>query len=867
MRSWLKALLAGPRPGSAHAPPPGAQPASAAAPAPAPAPGGTARVPPISAPPPLVGVGTGAIELSVHVTEDGVGNVLLSVVPPEAGASPSLDVCIMLDTSGSMGDAANPNGAEEVKLFSKLDLAKRGSEVVARALGPTDFLTVLGYSSGVVEVLPRTAMTPQGVELALRALNVLQADGRTALWDGLHAGLHALEIAGPAFAASSPAPSPAPVAADIDNAGVSAGCVAAPEPGPGQGAVAAAKGARGALLPVGILLTDGQPSPSPPQGEVQALREYMAARDADGKPPRRRSIAKLVTVGFGYDVNSKLLVELANTHGPGSDDFCFIPDGTMLLTSFVNMMANLQSYCAGNTRLRLTPPPAPASAGASPSPGLASLAPGTGEAPLRPTPDGDSLEIPVGFVQYGQARQVVLRDNAAAAGTGPGDGLRGWRVEALYEPLAGQGAGGGAAAVLAGPPSLDVPMVTQQLHRALAIHAITTAARVASVDPQGAQKAVKDAALAAMALQGGPMLAHLQPHPVLEDLTGEVAEAVSSSATFGKWGQHYLRSLLCAHRAQACNNFKDPGVLAYGGAHTRARRDVLNHMCDTLPVPVPSINHHRFQGNVAMGTPLVSGRLFRHHFNNAAGGCFGAGGLVAMADGSTKAVERLRKGDAVATSGGCGSARVRCVVTYPGAHLVRLPGSGLSITAWHPVRPAGAGSAWRFPADLLLAAGAQAGSDGGAGGAAAAVASPAAALPAQQQGAGQEEAQRGGGGRVYNLVLDGGHVVVVDGVEAVTLGHGMEDDDVVRHPYFGTERVVRELQALPGWQRGWVDLQGGLVRDTATSLVSGLGPAEAPYGAAPAVAAAGRACGARPAALVAGGPPAMAPTVVLGSCA
>lgn len=36
-----------------------------------------------------------------------------------------------------------------------------------------------------------------------------------------------------------------------------------------------------------------------------------------------------------------------------------------------------------------------------------------------------------------------------------------------------------------------------------------------------------------------------------------MAEAVGSAAAFGKWGQHYLRSLLFAHKGQACNNFKE----------------------------------------------------------------------------------------------------------------------------------------------------------------------------------------------------------------------------------------------------------------------------------------------------------------------
>lgn len=42
-----------------------------------------------------------------------------------------------------MGDAANEKGAEGVRLFSKLDLAKRGAEVIARSMGPHDTLTII----------------------------------------------------------------------------------------------------------------------------------------------------------------------------------------------------------------------------------------------------------------------------------------------------------------------------------------------------------------------------------------------------------------------------------------------------------------------------------------------------------------------------------------------------------------------------------------------------------------------------------------------------------------------------------------------------------------------------------------------------
>ncbi len=74
------------------------------------------------------------------------------------------------------------------------------------------------------------------------------------------------------------------------------------------------------------------------------------------------------------------------------------------------------------------------------------------------------------------------------------------------------------------------------------------------MDTALAQRTVKDCALATLSLQQGH---GLEPHPVLEDLLGQVAEAVATQEAWGRWGSHYLRSLVSAHKAQACNNFKE----------------------------------------------------------------------------------------------------------------------------------------------------------------------------------------------------------------------------------------------------------------------------------------------------------------------
>lgn len=707
-----------------------------------------------------------------------------------------------------MGEAANPNGPEGVNLFSKMDLAKRGAEVIARSLGANDTLTMVGFSSAVTKVLPRVSMDPAGLDRALEALGTLRPCGGTALWDGLYAGLYEMEVEGAA-----------------------------------QGVP------RNDRLAVVVMLTDGVPSESPPNGEVEELRKYIGGRDnaiAGGKP---RTVAKVVTMGFGYDVNSKLLLDLATAHAPSGNDFLFIPDGTMLLTTFVNLMSNLLTTCGRGMQLRIKPSAAataaaaasaPAQAGAGGSdaaaapavdlavamdaafttPGApaagAAAAPTTlvdlptlvsvaGDVPHLPlaTPVAIGLSLQLGDVRYGQPKQVVLRP-LAGEGTGPLPDWRGWQLLLRYVPTTA-GTGNGPAEVdgLAQPPFKDVPAVTKQVHRSLCVSAITQAARVASVDLATAQKVVKEVALSTMQAPG------LEPHPVLEDLLGEVSQAVGSKEAYDRWGSHYLRALASAHRAQTCTNFKDPGLLAYGGHATRDRRDALNTMCDSLPVPTPSIMPRGTAwGMPAAAAPVTIGATqFRDAFNNMNGGCIAHGSRVLLADGvTTKAVESLRAADEVYVPG-CGgapatTARVVCVVESTGVKALRLPGLQLLITPWHPIRLAGR---WQFPADVAAHDAA-----GRPGATPQALAASMVVPPS-----------------VYNLVLDGGHVVVADGVECVTLAHGFQED-VVRHYFYGTEAVLRALQAMQGWAGGHVLLgnSGAPVVDAASGRMVGFAPAD-----------------------------------------
>jgi hypothetical protein len=77
---------------------------------------------------------------------------------------------------------------------------------------------------------------------------------------------------------------------------------------------------------------------------------------------------------------------------------------------------------------------------------------------------------------------------------------------------------------------------------------------------------------------------------------------------------------------------------------------------------------------------------------------------------------------------------------------------------------------------------------------------------------------------VYNFALDQGHTVLVNNVECVTLGHGFKED-VVRHAYYGSQRVIEDLRRLDFEQNhsGFIEItEETLVRNRQTGLVSGL---------------------------------------------
>jgi len=235
---------------------------------------------------------------------------------------------------------------------------------------------------------------------------------------------------------------------------------------------------------------------------------------------------------------------------------------------------------------------------------------------------------------------------------------------------------------------------------------------------------------------------------------GQITQAFSCEDWFNKWGRHYILSVIKAHSYQQCNNFKDPGVQFYGGSLFGSLRDEADNMFCSLPPPEPSIKRYS-QTNTRTNTQPVS----MASYHNSSGGCFGGNSIVHMKD-SFKKVSEICKDDILENG-----AKVICVINTiitkglkPMVHI-----NGLEITEWHPILDKN--NIWIFPIENY-------------------------------------ETKIININMVYNFVLDSKHIITINDTQCCTLAHGFTDNNVIKHPYFGTNKIIKELSEIDGWKDG-----------------------------------------------------------------
>jgi Mg-chelatase subunit ChlD len=210
------------------------------------------------------------------------------------------DICCVVDVSGSMKSLATYEDSQGKQVndgLSILDVVKHAVKTVMHILQDQDRLAIVAFSNKASLVLAPINMCETGRQTGIDALDKLLPGGQTNLWDGLLTGMETLR-----------------------------GCIDESNP------------RRQSLL----LLTDGQPNIVPPNGHLSELRDYLDQHSTFN--------FQLSTFGFGYTLDSALLLELACA---GYGTYSFIPDALIVGTNFVNSVANLLCLRASNATINL----------------------------------------------------------------------------------------------------------------------------------------------------------------------------------------------------------------------------------------------------------------------------------------------------------------------------------------------------------------------------------------------------------------------------------------------------------------------------------------------------------------------------------
>ena len=162
--------------------------------------------------------------------------------------------------------------------------------------------------------------------------------------------------------------------------------------------------------------------------------------------------------------------------------------------------------------------------------------------------------------------------------------------------------------------------------------------------------------------------------------------------------------------------------------------------------------------------------------------------LAQLFDGTWKRVADVVKGDILVDALTRGPAVVRCVVRTRVLEPTLYSVGDVRATAWHPCKTPG-GDRWSFPAEVTT-------------------------------GVDCDVAY------VYSFLFEGGATgyLSVGGTAVIGLGHGIRNDSVASHPFFGTARVIDALKDCPGFSEGRVDLLDGAYVRAAGNRSSGHRP-------------------------------------------
>jgi Mg-chelatase subunit ChlD len=522
-----------------------------------------------------------------------------------------------------------------------------------------------------------------------------------------------------------------------------------------------------------MLLTDGIPNVSPARGEIETLKRKKKTSGYE---------SPLYTFGFGYNLQKGLLYEMAK-YGNGLTGH--IPDGGMIATVFSNFLGNIQSTVATNIKLYIE---------TYNDAVINHIEPIMGEYIVENISDKKYL-IYINSLQIEQSRHIIINFDKLPRNKNV--------ICAKYylEYTIGNKSEKTCEYDYYYNDTTEHELLDTHIIRYKVIENIRKAINLKN----SMQNNVDDI------LKIMDDLTKKYENELLTNINDTINEQVNLALSckpehvtnyipyFKKWGEFYLDQLTLALNNEFKPNFKDKACFSFGGNIFNNFVDNCSDIFDTLPPPEPSVmtinntvysytGSYRGLGNTPPPPP-PSRVASLASYNNPSGGCFDSNCLITMSDNSKKMLKNVKKGDEILTLEDRNNintityTKVLCVyetfMVHEVCYLVMLE-NGLKITPWHPIlTPLG----WKFPSDL-------------------------------------KSSQIESCASIITLVLESGHVAFINEHPCITLGHNFKDE-VLNHEFYGTKKVIKCLQNMPGYEEGHIkNNSGNIIHDNNGDVIN-----------------------------------------------
>ena len=490
-----------------------------------------------------------------------------------------------------------------------------------------------------------------------------------------------------------------------------------------------------------LMLTDGAPNISPARGEVGTIQKLRKSKNFT---------TPIYTFGFGYNLKRELLYDMAKYANGGNGH---IPDGNMIATVFCNFIGTILASVVMNLQLHIVPKE-------NNSAYFTNLL--MGDYANNYDPIAQEYIYDIGTIQYQQERNIILNFEEKL----DFDYYYTYKI--------------GGQSHTSETKTIDVDFINSCVednkvnihnYRYNAIECIRKMINYNRINQIHEANEIYNQ-LVTLLEENVCIICKPMVDGLIKNIKGSLGnegqvKLAISDKYYKRWGEFYLDQLSRCLNQQIKPNFKDEACI-FGGEVFESIVDKASDIFDTLPPPTPTLinNNSNYYGITSGYRSLTqpSQPIVMSNYNDLNGGCVDSNCMIEMFDGTIKPLSEIKKFDiikSIDSNNNFVGATVKCVfetlITSGKREYVNF--NGLSITPWHPIKIGlyGKDEDWFFPGEIFATY----------------------ILNSKS---------------MITLILEDYHVMFVNNIKCITLGHNFEYHPKLKHLFYGTNNVIDNLK-------------------------------------------------------------------------